>query len=227
VRLALSNLEEGCWSHPAVQGAFTAMKTVVDEEYMQPGGAGTQFVQAQAQWSLDQTALMYPSGSWIENEMKDATAENFQMRGVPEWAVTADSVMSATALRATAGEPFIVPSGAANVAGGKELLRIMLSEESATNFTRTKLAPTVVAGLVPEDGFGSTALVSQSEMLAAANGEFFNHEFVQFYGTNQEQLPIWNSFLSGDKSVEELTSDLQAITDRIREDDSITKIVFE
>ena len=227
VRLALSNLEEGCWSHPAVQGAFTAMKTVIDEEYMQPGGAGTQFVQAQAQWSLDQTALMYPSGSWIENEMKDATAENFQMRGVPEWAVTADSAMSATALRATAGEPFIVPSGAANVAGGKELLRIMLSEESATNFTRTKLAPTVVAGLVPEDGFGSTALVSQSEMLAAANGEFFNHEFVQFYGTNQEQLPIWNSFLSGDKSVEELTSDLQAITDRIREDDSITKIVFE
>jgi len=227
VRLALANLEEGCWSHPAVQGAFTAMKTVVDEGYMQPGGAGTQFVQAQAQWTLDQTALMYPSGSWIENEMKETTAEGFEMRGVPEWSVTTDSAMSETALRAAAGEPFIVPSGGANVAGAKELLRIMLSEESATYFLREKLAPTIVSGLVPEDGFGSTALVSQTEMLEAANGEYFNHEFVQFYGTNQEQLPIWNSFLSGDKSVEELTSDLQAITDRVREDDSITKVTFE
>ena len=38
---------------------------------------------------------------------------------------------------------------------------------------------------------------------------------------------IWNGFLAGDSSVEELTSSLQEITDRIREDDSITKIVVE
>ena len=33
--------------------------------------SGTQFTAAQAQWSNDQDALLYPSGSWIENEMKD------------------------------------------------------------------------------------------------------------------------------------------------------------
>ena len=103
VRLALGNLEEGCWSHAAVQAAFSALKEVVDNEYMQPGGGGTQFTQAQAQWSLAQDAIMYPSGSWIENEMKDQTAENFQMRGVPTWAVTAESAMPATALRADGG----------------------------------------------------------------------------------------------------------------------------
>jgi N-acetylglucosamine transport system substrate-binding protein len=227
VRLALENLEEGCWSHPAVQGVFEALKQVVDNEYMLPGGAGTQFTAAQAQWSLDQAAILYPSGSWIENEMKDQTAEGFEMRGVPEFTLTADSAMPATALRLTAGEPFVVPSQGANVAGGKELLRIMLSNEAATNFARTKLAPTVVSGTVPEDGFGSTALVSQSEMAAAAGEDIFTHNFVDFYGTNQEQLVIWNSFLSGDTSVEELTSGLQEITDRIREDPSIEKITVE
>ncbi len=120
-----------------------------------------------------------------------------------------------------------MPSQGANVAGGKELLRIMLSTEAATNFAATKLAPTIVAGLVPEDGFGSTALVSQAEMLAAAGEDIFNFVFVDFYGMNQDQLPLWNSFLAGDSSVEELTSGLQDITDRIRDDDSITKIVVE
>jgi N-acetylglucosamine transport system substrate-binding protein len=227
VRLALENLEEGCWSHPAVQGVFEALKQVVDLEYMQPGGAGTQFTAAQAQWSLDKTAILYPSGSWIENEMKTATAEGFAMKGVPEFTLTADSAMPATALRLTAGEPFVVPSQGANVAGGKELLRVMLSKEAATNFAKTKLAPTVVSGTVPEDGFGSTALVSQSEMAAAAGEDIFNWRFVDVYGTNQEQLVIWNSFLSGDTSVEDLTSGLQEISDRIREDDSIEKITVE
>jgi len=227
VRLALGNLEDGCWSHPAVQAVFTIFKEIIDAGYMKPGGGGTQFTQAQAQWSLDQDALLYPSGSWIENEMKDATADDFQMKGFPSFAVDGDAVMPPTALHATAGEPFIVPSDAASVEGGKELLRIMLSKEAATNFVKTKLAPTVVKDLVPEDGFGSTALVSQTDMLAAAGDDIFNHVFVDFYGTNQDQLPIWNSFLAGDKSVEELTSDLQEITDRIREDDSIEKIVVE
>ncbi|CAN5581511.1 N-acetylglucosamine/diacetylchitobiose ABC transporter substrate-binding protein [soil metagenome] len=227
VRLALENLAEGCWSLPAVQAVFTVMKEIIDAGYVKPGGAGTQFTAAQAQWSLDQDALLYPSGSWIENEMKDQTAEGFAMKGVPGLSVTADSAMPATALHSTAGEPYIVPSGGANVAGGKELLRTMLSAEAATNFVKTKLAPTIVKDLVPEDGFGSTALVAQTDMLAAAGEDIFTWNFVDFYGTNQEQLVFWNSFFSGDSSVEELTSSLQELTDRIREDDSITKIVVE
>jgi N-acetylglucosamine transport system substrate-binding protein len=135
--------------------------------------------------------------------------------------------MPQAALHLTAGEKFIVPSQGANVAGGKELLRIMLSRDAAVNFAQTKLAPTIVRDTVPADGFGSTALQSQGEMGAAAGDDTFSHNFIQFYGTNQEQLVIWNGFLAGDSSVEELTSSLQEITDRIREDDSITKIVVE
>ncbi len=216
VRLALENLEEGCWSKDAVQAVFTAMKEIIDAGYFKPGGSGTEFKTAQAQWSLDQEALLYPSGSWIENEMKPNTADNFQMMGVPTFVVDDSSAMPKTALHSEAGEPFIVPSDAANVAGGKEILRIMLSKEAASNFAKTKLAPTVIADTVPEDGFGSTALVAQSEMLRAAGSDTFTHKFVGLYGLNQAQLVVWNAFLDGSKSVEELTSDLQAITDEAR-----------
>ena len=224
VRLALDNLQEGCWSLPAVQAVFTAMKEIIDAGYMKPGGSGTQFTAAQAQWSFDQAALLYPSGSWIENEMKTQTADGFEMTGVPSFPVTADSAFPATALHSTAGESYIVPSDAANVEGGKELLRTMLSKDAATNFSKEKLALPIVKDLVPADGFGSTALVSQTDLLAAAGEDIFTHGFVDLYGTNADQLVIWNTFLDGSKSVADLTADLQAITDRIREDDSITKI---
>ena len=51
VRLAIENLEEGAWSLPAVQAVLTALKEIIDLGYMKPGGGGTQFTQAQAQWT--------------------------------------------------------------------------------------------------------------------------------------------------------------------------------
>ena len=224
VRLALENLDAGCWSLPAVQGVFEAMGEIVSAGYMKPGGSGTQFTAAQAQWSNNQDALLYPSGSWIENEMKDQTKSDFQMTGFPEMVLSSGSAMPYTAMHSTAGEPFVIPSQAKNVAGGKELLRTMLSKEAATNFAKEKLAPTIVKDTVPADGFGSTALVSQSKMLTDAGTDVFTWGFVDLYGTNVDQLVVWNSFLAGDSSVSELTSRLQEITDKVREDDSIKKI---
>jgi N-acetylglucosamine transport system substrate-binding protein len=224
VRLALENLEEDCWSHPAVQGVLTAMGEIVKAGYVKPGGAGTQFTAAQAQWSNNQDALLYPSGSWIENEMKDQTKPDFKMTGIPEMTVSTDSAMPYEALHSASGEPFVVPSQGKNVAGGKELLRTMLSKEAATNFAKTRLAPTIVKGTVPADGFGSTALVSQNDMLSAAGSDVFTWKFVDLYGTNADQLVVWNSFLAGKTDVAGLTSGLQEISDKVREDDSIKKI---
>ncbi len=225
VRLALENLEPDCWSKPAVQDVFTKMAEAVEKGYFAPGGAGTQFTAAQAQWSNDQEALLYPSGAWIENEMKSQTAEGFEMKGFPGLIVDrASAAMPEGALHSTAGEPFIVPSQGKNVAGAKELLRAMLSEEAATNFAKEKLAPTIVQGTVPADGFGSTALVSQTEMLEAAGENIFTFNFVSTYGMNADQLTVWNSFLDGSFGVDELTSRLQEITDRVANDDAVEKI---
>ncbi len=224
VRLSLENLKPDCWSQEAVQSVFTAMKKIIDAKMFKPGGSGTQFTAAQAQWSNDEDALLYPSGSWIENEMKKQTKDGFKMTGAPEPTVTTNSSMSYQALHSTAGEPFIVPSQGKNVAGGKELLRTMLSKDAATNFAKTKLAPTVVKNTVPPDGFGSTALVSQTKMLDAAGGEIFSWVFVDYYGMNTDQLVVWNTFLAGKSSVADLTKGLQGITDKVANDSSITKI---
>jgi N-acetylglucosamine transport system substrate-binding protein len=224
VRLALENLEAKCWSHPAVQDVLKGIGAIVKAGYFKPGGSGTQFTAAQAQWSNNQEALLYPSGSWIENEMKDQTKPEFQMTGLPEMTVSGGSKMPYAALHSASGEPFVIPSKGKNVAGGKELLRTMLSKEAATNFAKTKLAPTIVKGTVPADGFGSTALVSQNTLLSAAGSDVFSWKFVDLYGMNIDQLVIWNSFLAGKSDVAALTSGLQKITDKVREDDSIKKI---
>jgi N-acetylglucosamine transport system substrate-binding protein len=224
VRLALGNLKPGCWSLPAVQGVFTAMKKIVDAGYFKPGGSGTVFTAAQAQWTNDQAAVLYPSGSWIENEMIKQTKSGFQMTGAPEPTVSSSSQLPYTALHSTAGEPFVVPSKAKNVAGGKEMLRVMLSKDAATNFAKTLLAPTIVKGTVPADGFGSTALVSQTKMLEAAGTDIFSWNFVDYYGLNTDMLVVWNSFLDGKSDVAALTKGLQGITDKVAKDSSVKKI---
>jgi len=224
VRLSLENLEKDCWSKPAVQSVFKGMKKIIDAGMFKPGGAGTQFTAAQAQWSNDEDGLLYPSGSWIENEMIKQTKSGFKMTGAPELTVTSSSKLPYEAMHSTAGEPFIVPSKGANAAGGKELLRAMLSNEAATNFAKTRLTPTIVKGTVPADGFGSTALVSQSKLLTDAGDNVFSWNFVDLYGLNQDQLVVWNTFLSGKSSVAELTSCLQKITDKVANDSSVTKV---
>lgn len=224
VRLPLENLEAGCWSNPVIQEILTIFHDLIASGYVKPGGSGTQFTEAQAQWSGKQESLLYPSGSWIENEMKSQTAEGFAMKGIAELPLNDKQTTPKGTMRAEAGEPYMVPSKAKNPAGGKELLRTMLSKESATAFAKEKLAPTIVKGTVPEDGFGSTALVSQSELLAAAGENVFTIKSFNLYGMNSDQLPIWNSFLDGKMTVEEITKQLQALTDKIREDDSINKI---
>jgi N-acetylglucosamine transport system substrate-binding protein len=203
---------------------FQGMKKIIDAGFFKPGGAGTQFTAAQAQWSNDEDALLYPSGSWIENEMKKQTKANFQMTGAPEFVVSSSPSKPYEAMHSTAGEPFIVPTKASNAAGGKELLRAMLSQEAATNFAKTRLTPTIVKGTVPADGFGSTALVSQSKLLDAAGSNVFSWNFVDLYGMNQDQLVVWNSFLAGKSSVSDLTSKLQAITDKVANDSSVQKV---
>jgi N-acetylglucosamine transport system substrate-binding protein len=224
VRLALENLQPDCWSLPPVQDVFNGLKKIIDAGYMKPGGAGTVFTASQAQWSNDQEFLLQPSGGWIENEMKDQTKSGFKMTGAPEPVVSSNSKMPWEALHSTAGEPYIVPSQGKNVAGGKEFMRAMLSQEAAVNFAKTKLASTIVKGTVPPDGFGSTALQSQIQMLEAAGSNVFSWNFVDLYGTNTDQLVVWNSFLSGDSDVAKLTKGLQDITDKVAKDDSIKKV---
>jgi N-acetylglucosamine transport system substrate-binding protein len=227
VRLALENLKPGCWSLGPVQDVFTGLKKIIDAGYMKPGGAGTQFTAAQAQWSNDQDFILYPSGGWIENEMKTQTKDGFKMTGAPEPTVTSSSKLPWEALHSTAGEGYIVPSKGKNVAGGKEFLRAMLSHDAAVNFAKTTFSSTIVKDTVPADGFGSTALVSQVKMLGDAGDNVFSWNFVDLYGMNVDQLVVWNTFLQGGSDVKTLTAGLQAITDKVANDASVKKVTVK
>ena len=224
VRLALENLKPDCWKSEPVQAVFNGLKKIIDAGYVKPGGAGTQFTAAQAQWSEAQDFILYPSGGWIENEMKKQTKEGFEMTAAPEPVVTSDSALPWEALHSTAGEGFIVPSQGKNVAGGKEFMRAMLSKEAAVNFAKSTFSSTIVKDTIPEDGFGSTALVSQVKLLEGAGANVFTFNYYDVYGTNTDELVLWNTFLQGGSSVEELTRGQQEITDKIAKDDSIKKV---
>lgn len=224
VRLALDNIKEGCWSQKPVQDVFTAMKKIIDAGYMKPGGSGTQFTAAQAQWSNAQEAILYPSGSWIENEMKDQTKAGFTMTGAPEPSVTASPKLPYESLHSTAGEPFLIPSKGKNVPGAKEFMRAMLSHDAAVNFAKSTFSSTVVKDTIPADGFGSTALVSQVAMLKAAGDHVYTWNMNDIYGFNTQQLVVWNSFLDGKSDVATLTKGLQGISDKVLHDDSVKKV---
>jgi N-acetylglucosamine transport system substrate-binding protein len=156
--------------------------------------------------------------------MKKETKKGFKMTGAPAPTVTTNSKMPYEALHSAAAEAYIVPTKAKNAAGGKEFLRAMLSKDAATNFAKNILSSTIVKDTVPADGFGSTALVSQTKMLEAAGDKVFTWGFVDFYGMNTDLLVLWNTFLDGKSDVATLTKGMQQLTDKIRNDDSIKKV---
>lgn len=226
----IANLKPGAWSDPSVVGVLGELEKLVKDGCFIPGGAGTQFTQAQAQWSNDQKALFYMSGSWIESEMKDATAENFQMTAWPVPTLTANSKLPFTAVQAGASEPFVVPAKAANVAGGKELLRAMLSKEAAANFSKTRLAPTIVKDTVPADGFGSTALASAMKAMEDAGTNIFSWVsggYDGYYAIGTEEVVLWNSFLSGEMSAAELIEAEESLNAKAAADTTVPKVTYD
>ena len=150
--------------------------------------------------------------------------DELEWLGAAEPVVDSSAKMPVEALHSTAGEGYILPSQGKNVAGGKEFMRAMLSKEAAVNFAKTTFSSTIVKDTIPEDGFGSTALVSQVKLLEAAGENVFSWQFVDLYGTNTDMLVLWNTFMQGGSSVAELTKGLQGITDRVANDDAIKKV---
>lgn len=223
VRRALDSLAAGCWELPTVQSAFTHLAGLVSDGLVRPGGSSTPFLTAQAAWAKDQQALLYPGGSWLENEMRDQTAPDFRMTAAPVPTLTSSPSLPYQALHASAGESFVVPSAATNVAGGKEFLRVMLSPEVARSFTQEVLVPSVVKGTVPGDAYGSTSLASQVRMLGDAAEDVFTWRFDSYYGLGADHTAVFNEFLEGRMDVPTLTSSLQEATDAVRDDRSIPK----
>lgn len=218
----LDKLDAKAYEQDAIVKAFAAIEEAVKAGFFQEGSAGIKHTDAQAQWVTGKS-VMYPSGSWIENEQKGVTPDDFAMTAAPSPLLTSGAKLPYTAIHGTAGEPFFVPAQAANGAGGLEFLRVMLSKESCENFSKVTASPTIVKDTIPEDAFGSTALASTNKMISDAGEDVFNYHFMEWYGLGPKVKPLWTQFLSGGITADQAREQSQQIIDEVREDDSIEK----
>ncbi|MFD7813069.1 N-acetylglucosamine/diacetylchitobiose ABC transporter substrate-binding protein [Streptomyces sp. NPDC059785] len=130
----IDNLEPNAWKDPAVKAAFEAYYELYAKGYILKGTPGIDHIQSQTSWAKGK-ALFIPNGSWVENESASVIPDDFNLSvGAPSGLDSSDKLPFGT-IWASGGEPYIVPSKAANVEGGMEQLRIMLSEASSKNFT--------------------------------------------------------------------------------------------
>jgi N-acetylglucosamine transport system substrate-binding protein len=122
----IDNLEDKAWYNAAVVDSVKEMYTLVENGFIFEGVEGLNHTESQAEW-LKGKAAFIPCGTWLENEMKGSIPENFNM-------VLGEVPGNGHAVLAVGGEPFIVPSKAKNPEAGMELLRCLISKDSAKWF---------------------------------------------------------------------------------------------
>ncbi|MEU8708822.1 N-acetylglucosamine/diacetylchitobiose ABC transporter substrate-binding protein [Streptomyces sp. NPDC048565] len=218
----IDNLEPNAWKDPAVKAAFEAYYELFQKGYVLKGTPGLTHIQSQTEWTKGK-ALFIPNGSWVENEAAPTTPDDFKMMvGAPSSLDSSDKMPFGT-LWASGGEPFIVPAKAKNTDGGMEQLRIMLSEESSKNFTKSVKSLSAFNG--GTDGLElSTALQSGVDVLAKAGDNVVNPRMQDWYVKLQkEQIGIAGigEMMAGRATPAETIKKIQAFADAAAKDQSI------
>ncbi|GAB3953280.1 N-acetylglucosamine/diacetylchitobiose ABC transporter substrate-binding protein [Streptomyces sparsus] len=185
---AIDNLDPKAFvGNDAAERAIEAVYQIVDKDLLMPGTNGLDHVESQTKWN-EGKALFIPSGSWLENEQLKATPEDFEMTFLPV-PVLDGSVMPFHALRAGAGEPFIVPAKAKNPFGGLEFMRQMLSKEWSTSFAKEVSSLSIVDGAV-NDGVqlrpGIKSAIAAVDACPAE--ERFDYLYTEWYSEMDETI---------------------------------------
>ncbi|MEU1875896.1 N-acetylglucosamine/diacetylchitobiose ABC transporter substrate-binding protein [Streptosporangium sp. NPDC020072] len=221
VLIDIDNLEDGVWKRDSVKQAAAAWAEI--GKYMDKSFEGLIHTEVQTRQNQGKVAL-YPSGSWLENEQKSQTPEGFKYALTPTPSVTAADKMPFEAIRAAAGEAYIVPAKAKNPKGGLEYLRIMLSKEGARGFTEKSGNITVVTGAA--DGLDlspGNASLSAAQTAAGQNIVTFS-AFENWYKELETELrKQTNALMFGRISADEFCDKMQKAADKSKSDSSITK----
>ena len=220
----LDNITEDAWTQPVVKEAMEAIRALWDNGYILEGTEALSHTESQTFW-LQGEAAFIPCGAWLENEMKDVLAElpDFQMVVQPVPNLTAEDALPFEATQASAGETFIVFANGNNVQGGKEYLRLLFSQEGARFFSEATKSLTVVNGAAEGLDLG-TAFASVEQAINAAGENVFTARWNGYYADLFEaSQTAFSELLTGQKTSDEVIEELQALTDQIREDESIPK----
>lgn len=232
--IAIDNLEPDAWRQPAVVTAAERLQELVDRDLFYPGAEGLSHIQAQQAW-LDGEAGLLWCGTWLEAEMSDeATLEehdvggggipaDFEMAMAAPWAPSDDPALPYGSVRFAPGEPFVIPTEAANRAGGLELMRVMLTREFADRFAQLTKNNTVVKGA--GQNVDSAALASASEVSGNAP-EALVWRWEGWYNDGiyvNAMEPMIGEVMAGRASAQDLVDALQDAADKVAADDGIEK----
>ncbi|MCB5165534.1 N-acetylglucosamine/diacetylchitobiose ABC transporter substrate-binding protein [Streptomyces bambusae] len=187
---AIDNLEPNAFEgNPVALEAVEAVYEVVEKGLLMPGTNGLTHTDSQTRWNQYKAAFI-TCGSWLENEQIKQTPADFDMRFLP-MPLLPGSKLPFEAIRAGAGEPFIVPEKAANKAGGMEFIRSMLSREWSTLFAQQANSLTIVKDGVDPNVQLRSGTKSAVEALKAAGDNTFNYRYPDWY--SQMDLDIQNA----------------------------------
>lgn len=177
---AIDNLDPKAFAgNDSARKAVEAVYEIVDKGYLLPGTNGLDHIQSQTAWNKYKAAFI-PSGSWLENEQLKSTPPDFAMTFLPIPSLDGDQ-LPFEAIRAGAGEPFIVPEKARNKAGGMEFLRIMLSKAGAAKFATEANSLSIVKDALDPGVRLRPGTESANDALAAAGENTFNYLYPNWY----------------------------------------------
>lgn len=219
----IDNLQPDAWNQAAVQTSVEAFYQLAERDFIMDGTAALTHTESQAEW-LQNKAVFIPCGTWLENEMKDLIPEGFDMVFAPVPAPATDPAVPFEGVSTFVGQPFVVPSQAANVPGGKEYIRILFSQENARFFSEYARSLTTVVGAADGLDLGS-AFNSARDALNAAGDQTFNGPlFPDWYDAFNEEVTVqMGALMSKEITPEEFTTRVQDAADELAQDDSIEK----
>lgn len=184
---AIDNLDPKAFvGSDAAQASIEAIYEIVDKGLLLPGTNSLDHIESQTAWNKGK-AVFIPSGSWLENEQLKQTPADFDMKFLP-MPLLPGSKLPFEAIRAGAGEPFIVPEKAKNKAGGLEFLRRMLSKEWSTIFAQQANSLTIVKDGVDTSVQLRSGTKSAVDAVAAAGENTFDYYYVNWYSEMDETI---------------------------------------
>lgn len=218
---AIDSLEPGAWQQDSMRMAAGALAEIKAKGYMLEGTEGLDHIQSQTRWNEHKAAFI-PCGSWLENEQKSVAPAGFETTAAPT-PLLEGAKLPFACTRVEAAEAFIVPSKAANQAGGLEYLRIMLSKEGAAEFTKLTAAPTVVNGAT--EGLDLTPGAASSIDLIDSGGEDnWNYYYAIWYSPMDPKIQsVVAELAAGRISADEFCDQAQEAADETAEDPGTEK----
>lgn len=215
----MDNLVVDAWADDAVLNSLQMMQELHNQDFILAGTEGLTHTEAQAEW-LQGKAVFIPCGTWLENEMRDLTPENFDMVVKPVPGPTEDTYNS---IMAWSGENFFVPSQGENPTGGMEYLRCLMSKANAQWFAQN------VGAIMPVQGGTegvelSSAVQSATAIAEAAGDDIFDTQTDAWYTPlNDELRDRTGDLMTGRITPEQWIEAVQAKVEEVKADDTIPK----